>query len=129
MKKKEKIKILGPKNYLVVGVDLKKKISVIEKAYNDSSGITAKFNKNVLNNINKICGGSFNVENFEHNAFYNKKKNRVEMHLKSKKFHTVTLMGQKIVFNKGETIHTESSYKYSINVISIKLKLHKCLRT
>ena len=108
-------KILGPKNYLVVGVDLKKKISVIEKAYNDSSGITAKFNKNVLNNINKICGASFNVENFEHNAFYNKKKNRVEMHLKSKKFHTVKLMGQKIVFNKGETIHTESSYKYSIN--------------
>ena len=107
-------KILGKDNFLVIGVDLKKNIRILEKAYNDSEGITAKFNKNILNGINKISGAIFKEENFTHRAFFNKKKSRIEMHLVSKKNQTVEIFKKSVSFKEGETIHTESSYKYSI---------------
>tara|TARA_B100000242_G_C43018858_1_gene474017 strand:+ start:93 stop:1070 length:978 start_codon:yes stop_codon:yes gene_type:complete len=107
-------KVLEKDNFLVIGVDLQKNIKLIEKAYNDSTGLTAKFNKNILNGINKICGPTFEENNFSHKAFFNNEKSRIEMHLVSKKKQTINICEKKINFRVGETIHTENSYKYSI---------------
>ena len=106
--------ILGEKNYLIIGVDLRKEKKLMEKAYNDSLGITAKFNKNILNTINDKLGSMFDQDKFEHTAFFNEVEKRIEMHLVSKIDHTVELLGQNIEFLKGESIHTENSYKYSL---------------
>jgi len=108
-------KILGNNNYLIVGVDLKKDISIIEKAYNDNEGITEMFNKNILLSINNNCGSEFDVESFSHKAFFNKDLDRIEMHLVSKKQQTIKLLDKEIYFEKGESIHTENSYKYTID--------------
>ncbi len=107
-------KIIGSENYLLVGVDLKKNKEIIEKAYNDKEGITAQFNKNILLRINKKYGTKFNLENFSHKAFFNSKEDRIEMHLLSKKKQNIKILNQEILIKKGETIHTEVSYKYSI---------------
>ena len=106
--------ILGDKNYLIIGVDLRKEKKLMEKAYNDSLGLTAKFNKNILNTINDKLGSMFDQDKFEHTAFFNEIEKRIEMHLVSKIDHTVKLLGQNIEFLKGESIHTENSYKYSL---------------
>ena len=106
-------KILGKNNYLVIGVDLRKDIKIMEKAYNDSEGITAQFNKNILLGINKKTGAKFDANSFDHLAYFNNKKKRIEMHLISKENQTVSVSDRKIRFEKGETIHTENSYKYS----------------
>ena len=106
--------ILGEKNYLIIGVDLRKEKELMEKAYNDSLGLTAKFNKNILNTINDKLGSMFDQDKFEHTAFFNEVEKRIEMHLVSKIDHTVELLGQNIEFLKGESIHTENSYKYSL---------------
>ena len=108
-------KILGSDNYLIIGVDLKKDEKILEKAYNDSEGITALFNKNILDGINKTCGTLFDTKNFDHRAFFNKNKSRIEMHLVSKTEQTVEILNEKITFKQGESIHTENSYKYSVN--------------
>lgn len=107
-------KILGKDNFLIIGVDLKKDIEILERAYNDSEGITARFNKNILNGINNICGNSFDEDDFDHKAFFNRNESRIEMHLVSKKDQTIDILDKKIYFQRGESIHTESSYKYSI---------------
>ena len=108
-------KILGKDNYLVIGVDIRKNKKLMEKAYNDSKGLTAEFNKNILKGINKRTGAKFKTEYFEHFAYFNDKKKRIEMHLVSKKNQSVNISNKTIKFDKGETIHTENSYKYSIN--------------
>ena len=107
--------ILGSNNFLVVGVDLKKDIKILEKAYNDSEGITAEFNKNILNRINIKFGSKFKKKNFDHRAFFNSKENRIEMHLVSKKHHCVDILDNKVCLKPGESIHTENSYKYTIS--------------
>ncbi len=107
-------KILGKKNYLVIGVDLRKDKKLMERAYNDSKGLTAEFNKNILKGINKKTGSKFNADCFEHLAYFNEKKKRIEMHLISKKNQIINISDKKIKFKKGESIHTENSYKYSI---------------
>ena len=106
-------KILGKNNYLVIGIDIRKDKKIMEKAYNDSEGITAEFNKNILKGINKKTGAEFDANCFEHLAYFNDKKKRIEMHLISKENQTVNVSNKKIKFEKGETIHTENSYKYS----------------
>ena len=111
--------ILGGKNYLIIGVDLRKEKKLMEKAYNDSLGLTAKFNKNILNTINDRLGSMFDQDKFEHTAFFNEIEKRIEMHLISKIDHTVELLGQNIEFLKGESIHTENSYKYSLKEFEI----------
>ena len=108
-------RILGNESFLVIGVDLKKDIEVLEKAYNDSEGLTAEFNKNILNGVNKICGAIFDSTLFSHKAFFNEKKSRIEMHLVSKKKQVVEILNTKIHFREGETIHTENSYKYTVS--------------
>ena len=105
---------LGPGALFIVGVDLVKDQRVLQKAYNDKVGVTAKFNLNLLTRINRELGANFSVSAFEHHAFYNREKSRIEMHLASMKRQKVRLCGETIDFRAGETIHTENSYKYSI---------------
>ncbi len=105
--------LVKPGGGLLVGVDMKKDIKTLEAAYNDAKGITAQFNKNLLVRLNREADADFDQEKFEHKAFYNKHKGRIEMHLESLTEHEVEVAGKKILFQKGETIHTENSYKYS----------------
>jgi len=107
-------RILGPGAVLIIGVDLIKPVEVLTAAYNDKAGITAKFNCNLLKRINRELGGTFKLDSFEHHAFYNRERNRIEMHLASRKRQRVTVAGASIDFRAGETIHTENSYKYSV---------------
>ena len=107
-------RILGAGATLIVGVDLIKPVEVLNAAYNDAAGITAKFNLNLLVRINRELGGTFKLDTFEHHAFYNRERHRIEMHLASLKRQKVKVAGETIDFRAGETIHTENSYKYSI---------------
>jgi len=106
--------ILGDGATLIVGVDLEKDERVLYEAYNDAAGVTGKFNLNVLVRINRDLGGNFDLSGFKHRAIYNRERHRIEMHLISRKAQTVRLLGNTFSFRAGETIHTESSYKYSI---------------
>jgi L-histidine Nalpha-methyltransferase len=101
---------------VLIGIDLEKDKSILDRAYNDKKGITAKFNFNVLGRINRELNGEFNISNFEHKSFYNIRKHRIEMHLESKLDQQVRIgaIGKAFYFKKGETIHTENSYKYSL---------------
>jgi dimethylhistidine N-methyltransferase len=111
-------RILGPGAILIIGVDLIKPVGVLKAAYNDKAGITAKFNLNLLKRINRELGGTFKLDCFEHHAFYNRERNRIEMHLASLKRQKVKVAGETIDFRAGETIHTENSYKYSVESLS-----------
>lgn len=111
-------KILGPNARLIVGVDLIKPAEILNAAYNDKAGVTAAFNLNLLKRINRELGGHFNLDNFEHHAFYNRERNRIEMHLASLKRQKVKVAGETIDFRAGETIHTENSYKYSVEKLA-----------
>jgi dimethylhistidine N-methyltransferase len=107
-------RILGRGATFVVGVDLVKDVEVLNKAYNDSAGVTAQFNLNLLARINRELGGQFDLSSFEHHAFFNRGRSRIEMHLASLRRQRVRLLGECIDFRAGETIHTENSYKYSV---------------
>jgi dimethylhistidine N-methyltransferase len=108
-------RILGPGSVLVVGVDLEKSPDILYRAYNDADGVTGKFNLNLLARINRELGANFDLAAFEHYAFYNSARHRIEMHLTSTKRQKVRIGDQTIEFRAGETIHTENSYKYSID--------------
>lgn len=107
------IKLKYKPKKIIIGVDLIKKKSVLLKAYNDKKGITARFNKNLLKRINKELKANFDIKSFKHSAIYNKSKSRIEMHLISLKNQKVKVHNKNFNFKKGETIHTESSHKYS----------------
>jgi dimethylhistidine N-methyltransferase len=106
--------ILGDGATLIVGVDLEKDERVLHDAYNDAAGVTGDFNLNVLVRINRELGGNFDLSGFKHRAIYNRERHRIEMHLISRKAQTARVLGHAATFRAGETIHTESSYKYSI---------------
>jgi dimethylhistidine N-methyltransferase len=106
--------ILGKDGRMVIGVDLEKDERTLYDAYNDTAGVTARFNLNVLHRINRELGGDFDVGAFIHRAIYNRDRHRIEMHLISKKAFTAQVLGQKFSFRPGESIHTENSYKYSV---------------
>jgi dimethylhistidine N-methyltransferase len=106
--------ILGNGARMVIGVDLEKDERVLYKAYNDAAGVTARFNLNVLHRINRELGGNFDISAFMHRAIYNRDRHRIEMHLISKKALTARVLGRNFSFRPGESIHTESSYKYSL---------------
>src|SRR5215813_8472515 len=110
--------ILGEGAALIVGVDLIKPAEVLNAAYNDAEGVTAKFNLNLLVRVNRELGGNFRLDMFEHHAFYNREKHRIEVHLASLRRQKVRVAGETIDFRAGETIHTENSYKYSIESFS-----------
>jgi dimethylhistidine N-methyltransferase len=107
-------RILGAGATLIIGADLIKPVAVLNAAYNDAAGVTAKFNLNLLVRINRELGATFKLDTFEHHAFYNRERHRIEMHLASLKRQKVKVAGEPIDFRTGETIHTENSYKYSI---------------
>lgn len=106
--------IIGPSGGLLIGVDLKKDPAVLEQAYNDAEGVTAAFNKNILRRLNREIDTDFDLDRFEHDAFYNEQEGRIEMHLVSTAAQEVHLDGETIRIEEGESIHTENSYKYSI---------------
>ena len=98
---------------LLIGVDLKKDPAVLERAYNDAAGVTAAFNLNMLEHLNREYHADFDLEAFRHRAIYNEAKGRIEMHLVSIKNQTVTLDGESVGFAEGEHIVTEHSHKYT----------------
>jgi len=99
---------------LIIGVDLKKDVGRLEAAYNDSEGVTAAFNLNLLARINRELSGDFIIDAFEHRAHYDPVVGRIEMHLISRRDQFVTVGGRRFNFAAGETIHTENSYKYAM---------------
>ena len=105
---------LGQAAAFVVGVDLVKDPEVLYAAYNDSQGVTAQFNRNLLVRINRELGADFDVSAFEHHAFYHRELRRIEMHLASLRRQKVRILSKCFEFRAGETIHTENSYKYTI---------------
>lgn len=106
-------RLLNPGDAMVIGVDLVKERRILERAYNDSEGVTASFNKNMLHRINRELEADFDPGEFAHTAFYNEGENRIEMHLESLREQTVHVNGYGFHFEEGETIHTENSYKYT----------------
>lgn len=106
--------MLEPRGLFLVGVDLKKDRATLEAAYNDSAGVTAAFNLNMLARIDRELGGTFDLDTFRHKAFWNAAAGRIEMHLESLKDQEVEVAGEVFRFAKGETVHTENSCKYSI---------------
>lgn len=103
---------VGPEGALVLGVDRRKSKAVLNAAYNDAAGVTARFNLNMLVHLNREIGGTFDISHFRHLAFFNEEASRIEMHLESTSAQVIGVGGEEIAFAPGETIWTESSYKY-----------------
>jgi L-histidine Nalpha-methyltransferase len=105
--------LLGSGGGLLIGVDLHKEASILEAAYNDSAGVTAQFNLNILANANRLLNANFDQNGFQHRSFYNEQQRRIEMHLDSTRDQSVDVHGDRLFFAAGDSIHTEYSYKYS----------------
>ncbi len=106
--------LLGSDGRLLVGVDLVKEHQVLEAAYNDADGVTADFNLNLLARINRELDADFDLTGFRHSAWFNPELSRIEMHLISTREQHVSVAGRSFAFREGESMHTECSYKYSI---------------
>ena len=111
---KQIARMVGSGGYLLIGVDLKKDIDRLDAAYNDTSGLTAAFNLNLLLRIREELDSQIDPDGFEHLAFYNEAAGRIEMHLRSIKDQMVRIEDQNFRFEADETIHTENSYKYTV---------------
>jgi L-histidine Nalpha-methyltransferase len=109
---------MGPGDCLLLGADLMKDEAVLSRAYNDSQGVTAEFNLNLLRRLNRELDANFPLAEFEHRAFYNRDHHRIEMHLIARRRLSVTIpeIGE-IHFERGETIRTEVSYKYDRRIL------------
>jgi len=105
---------MSPQDRFLLGLDLKKDPAVLYWAYNDAQGVTAAFNRNLLARINRELGGGFDLDRFQHVAFYDERQGRIEMHLESVESQLVPVkaLGRTYTFQKGERIHTENSYKF-----------------
>lgn len=104
--------MLGDDGALLIGLDLVKPVAVLEAAYNDSTGVTAAFNSNVLSHVNRLIGSDFDEDDWEHRSFFNSRLSRIEMHLRARHDVVVRWPGQVRQFAHGECIHTENSYKF-----------------
>ena len=104
---------LGHDSWFLVGVDLRKDPAILLPAYDDAQGVTAAFNLNLLARLNRDAGADFDLSAFAHRVVWNDQESRIEMHLASLRNQTVSVAGQAIHFTRGETIHTENSYKYA----------------
>jgi dimethylhistidine N-methyltransferase len=107
-------RLVGIDGALLIGVDLKKDPQLLNDAYNDSQGITAAFNINLLERLRTELGAALDPKSFKHRAFYNAQRGRIEMHLVSRRKQEIHLCGRRFSFEPGESIHTENSYKYSV---------------
>ena len=105
---------MGPDGGAIIGVDLHKSSDRLDAAYNDNQGITAAFNRNILSHVNRLIDAEFDLALFQHHAFYDVEKRRIEMHLISDLDQSVRCNGSVLAFHQGEKIHTEYSYKYSV---------------
>lgn len=106
--------LLGVGAHFLVGVDLKKDPRVLTRAYNDSAGVTAAFNLNLLTRINRELGGDFDPSDFAHQAIYDERRGRMELYLVSLRDQTAHVLGKTLRFAEGERIHTENSHKYTV---------------
>lgn len=107
-------RMVGPGGALLIGVDLKKDKKVLDAAYSDAAGVTAAFNLNLLQRINRELGGDFQLQRFRHKAFFDEDKGWIEMHIESVAAQFAHVGGARFRFSAGETIHTEISCKYSV---------------
>ncbi|MFP3943338.1 MAG: L-histidine N(alpha)-methyltransferase [Alphaproteobacteria bacterium] len=105
--------LLGPGGAFLVGVDLRKDTAILNRAYNDAAGHTAAFNLNLLRRMQGELGAELAPEDFGHLAFFNEEEGRIEMHLEALRDTEIRLAGERFTFVRGETIHTENSYKYT----------------
>jgi L-histidine Nalpha-methyltransferase len=112
--------VLQPGDALLLGADLKKSKSILEPAYNDSLGVTAAFNLNLLARINRELSADFDVSKFKHQSYYNEDLGRVEIHLISTEPQMIRIdtLDLNVWFERGETIHTENSYKFDLDDLS-----------
>ena len=104
---------LGPRSRLLIGVDTTQDPALLIPAYDDAAGVTAEFNLNLLDRINRELEGEFDRRDFRHLARHDPRQGRIEMHLVSRRAHEVRVRGRTFAFAEGETIHTENCYKYS----------------
>ncbi|MBD3370361.1 L-histidine N(alpha)-methyltransferase [Candidatus Fermentibacteria bacterium] len=118
--------VMRPADRLLLGLDMVKEVGVLESAYNDSKGITAAFNRNILDVVNRLVQTDFRPREFDHSAFFNSEVNRIEMHLVPRRNSTVhsPYLQSPLEISSGETIHTENSYKYTPD--SIESFCKKC---
>lgn len=119
----------GQGSGLLIGVDLIKDVKTLEEAYNDTQGVTAEFNLNILRRLNREIGSDFNLGKWRHHAFYNENENRIEMHLISLSDQDVRVDGTRYRFRKDESILTEYSYKYTLegfrNLVSDSYRVYE----
>jgi len=108
-------RIMNPEDRLLIGMDMVKPLPVMEAAYNDSEGITRRFNLNILSNLNRELKADFDLNDFQHLAFFNPDRERIEMHLRAKRAVSAWIsdLSMAVTFRKGETIHTEICQKFS----------------
>lgn len=104
----------GADGALLIGIDLIKEKAILDAAYDDALGVTAAFNLNLLHHLNRLLGANFEVRDWLHRAFYSPQQNRIEMHLEARRSLTVHWRGGQRYFAEGERIHTEDSYKYTV---------------
>jgi len=104
---------LGPAARFLLGADLRKDRALLIPAYDDAAGVTAAFNRNILRHLNRAAAAEFDPARFDHRAVWNDAEGRIEMHLVSREDHSVRVAGRIIRFARGESIHTENSYKHS----------------
>jgi dimethylhistidine N-methyltransferase len=115
--------LVGSGGYLLIGVDLKKDRAILEAAYDDAQGVTAQFNLNLLEHINRDLGADFDLTAWQHKALYNESEGRIEMHLISQQQQTIHIDNTEFSFAEGDDIHTENSYKYTTDEF-IQLAAH-----
>ena len=116
--------LLAPHDRFLLGTDLVKDVGMLERAYNDAAGVTAAFNLNILSVINQHLGADFDLNRFDHRAFYNAKEKRIEMHLVARETHQVWIeaIDLAVDFAKGESIRTEISCKYTRPTVETMLE-------
>ena len=110
--------LLGEDGLFILGADLVKEPAVLTAAYDDAAGVTAAFNKNLLVRINRELGGDFDLETFDHRAVWNAVESRIDMHLVSRAAQSVHAAGRAFHFAAGESLHTENSYKFTVEDVT-----------
>lgn len=110
-------------DFLLIGLDLRKQMSIVEPAYNDAAGVTAAFNLNLLQRMNRELRATFDLAAFSHVAFYNSEQHQIEMHLRSERDQYVVIrdLDMQAAFHSGETIHTEISRKFDLDEVNAQL--------